>query len=133
MDVQTGCAGPLPVILFSFGFKYGLPGEVNHLFDVRFLPNPYWVDPLRHRTGQEKDVADYAIKNEIGREFLRLLEPLVLFLVEQSRMTNKKELHLAVGCTGGRHRSVAVVEVLQGILEKQPVALTVFHRDIEKG
>ncbi len=133
MDVQAGSPGPLRVILFSFGYKYGLPKDSNLLFDVRFLPNPYWVDSLRHRTGQENEVSAYAIGNETGRQFLELLEPMIIFLVNKYKLADKKELYVAVGCTGGRHRSVAVVEALRRILETQSVALTVFHRDIEKG
>ena len=99
---------------------------------MRFLPNPYWVDTLRLRTGQDKDVADYVVGSAAGQEFLRLIEPLVLFLVNKNSLAGKEELRLAVGCTGGRHRSVAVVEVLQQILRTQPIELTVFHRDVEK-
>ena len=124
---------PLHVVLFSFGFKYGLPQDSNYVWDVRFLPNPYWVQSMRHRTGQEKDVAGYALGNPAGEQFLRLLKPLLLFTVEQFRLAGKTELRLGVGCTGGRHRSVAVVEFLQAMLATQPVVLTVFHRDIDKG
>jgi RNase adaptor protein for sRNA GlmZ degradation len=133
MLAGTGSTKPFHVTLFSFGFKYGLPGDMNLLWDVRFLPNPYWVDALRSRTGIDQDVADYVVESTAGKEFLQLLEPLVLFLVNTNSLAGKEELRLAVGCTGGRHRSVAVVEVLQQILRTQPIELTVFHRDIEKG
>jgi RNase adapter protein RapZ len=123
---------PLRITLFSFGFKYGLPGDINLLWDVRFLPNPYWVDALRRRTGLEKIVADYVLTSVEGREFLQLIEPLMLFLVEKNSLAKRQELHLAIGCTGGRHRSVAVAEALRKILQKQHVESTVFHRDIEK-
>lgn len=123
---------PMHVTLFSFGFKYGVPGDINLLWDVRFLPNPYWVDTLRSRTGLYKDVADYVVGSAEGQEFMKLLEPMVLFLLDMNRLAKKEELRLAVGCTGGRHRSVAVVEALQRILRTQPVELTVFHRDVEK-
>ena len=132
MITETGSSKPLHVTLFSFGFKYGLPGDVNLLWDVRFLPNPYWVDALRARTGLDRDVADYVVGSAPGKEFLQLIEPLVLFLVRMNRQARKEELRLAVGCTGGRHRSVAVVEALSTLLRKQPVGLTVFHRDREK-
>jgi RNase adaptor protein for sRNA GlmZ degradation len=132
MDLQAGLTGTLHVTLFSFGYKYGLPREMNLLWDVRFLPNPYWVESLRQLTGKEKEVADYAIGNATGQEFLQLAEPLLLFLVENQILAQKDELRIAVGCTGGRHRSVAVVEALRAILERQSVRLTVFHRDIEK-
>jgi RNase adaptor protein for sRNA GlmZ degradation len=131
MSAGSGPTKPLHVILFSFGFKYGMPTALNFLWDVRFLPNPYWVEALRPRTGLDKVVADYVIKSETGQGFLQLIEPLVLFLVEKSILVQRQELFLAIGCTGGRHRSVAVVEALQQILRKQPVELTVFHRDIE--
>jgi RNase adapter protein RapZ len=133
MREETDSIKPLHITLFSFGFKYGLPGNINLLWDVRFLPNPYWVESLRPLTGLEKSVADYVIRSAEGREFIKLIEPLVLFLVEKNILAEKKELHLAVGCTGGRHRSVAVTQALREILQKQPVELTVFHRDIEKG
>ncbi len=133
MEAQNSAAGMVHVTLFSFGFKYGLPTDINFLWDVRFLPNPFWVDSLRERTGEETDVAEYAIGNEVGREFLRLLEPMICFLVEKNKVDSKGPLVLAVGCTGGRHRSVAVVESLRSIFDKQSVTLTVFHRDIEKG
>jgi RNase adapter protein RapZ len=133
MREGTDSIKPLHITLFSFGFKYGLPGDINLLWDVRFLPNPYWVESLRPLTGLEKSVADYVLRSAEGREFIKLIEPLVLFLVEKNILAEKKELHLAVGCTGGRHRSVAVAQALREILQKQPVELTVFHRDIEKG
>lgn len=133
MTTEKGSVKPLHVTLFSFGFKYGIPEDINLLWDVRFLPNPYWVDALRSRTGQDRDVADYVAGSTSGKEFLQLIEPVVLFFVKMNSLAKKEELHLAVGCTGGRHRSVAVVEALQQILQTQPVELTVFHRDIEKG
>jgi RNase adapter protein RapZ len=132
MSVGADQTKPLRITLFSFGFKYGLPTDINLLWDVRFLPNPYWVDALRRRTGLEKIVADYVLTSVEGRGFLQLIEPLMLFLVEKNSLAKRQELRLAVGCTGGRHRSVAVVEALRKILQKQPVELNVFHRDIEK-
>lgn len=132
MTSQIGSTRTLHITLFSFGYKFGLPEDMNLLWDVRFLPNPYWVESLRPRNGRERDVAAYAIDNTAGRKFLQLVEPLLLFLIEQQTQNPKSEFAIAVGCTGGRHRSVAVVEALRAILEKQPVELTVFHRDIDK-
>ena len=132
MNTVSGSTNPLHLILFSFGFKFGIPEDITMLWDVRYLPNPYWVESLRDRSGREKDVADYAIGSATGQEFLRLLEPLLVFLVKKSREANRTELRLAVGCTGGKHRSVAVVEALQQILQEQPVELSIFHRDIDK-
>lgn len=127
---------PLRVVLFSFGFKYGPPIDVNFLWDVRILPNPHWVPELRPGNGLEPQVADYALENAAGREFWRHLAPLLDFLVEQSLAGDKKVLRIAVGCTGGRHRSVAVAEKiaahLRELCAKKPVELTVFHRDIDR-
>jgi RNase adaptor protein for sRNA GlmZ degradation len=132
MTSQNGSTSTLHVTVFSFGYKFGPPEDVNFLWDVRFLPNPYWVDSLRQRTGREKDVAEYAIGNAAGREFLSLIEPLLIFIIEQQALAKKGNLTIAVGCTGGRHRSVAVVEALRAMLAKQAVELDVFHRDIGK-
>jgi UPF0042 nucleotide-binding protein len=123
---------PLKVTLFSFGFKHGAPPVADLVWDVRFLPNPYWVAELKERSGQEVDVAAYVLENETAREFFELLEPLLLFLCDRHAGGKKRELHIAVGCTGGRHRSVAVVEYLRKFLDRTPYNLNVFHRDKEK-
>jgi len=122
----------LKVVLFSFGFKYGAPADVNVLWDVRFLPNPYWVEKLRPKTGLADEVAAYVLESDEGKGFVTLLDPMITFLVEQNRAAGKKSMRIAVGCTGGRHRSVALTESLIGIIENLPIELTVFHRDIER-
>ena len=122
----------LRLVLFSFGFKYGAPVDINQLWDVRFLPNPYWVEGLRPKTGREAEVSAYVVESEAGSRFLSLFLPLLQCLVEESMAAGKKTLRLAVGCTGGRHRSVAVVERLAVALNLPEVELTVFHRDIER-
>lgn len=122
----------LRIIIFSFGFKHGVPVDATLLFDVRFLPNPYYQDNLRPMSGCEPEVSDYVVGSDQGRRFLELLSPLVDLVVEQSTV-NRKELRIGIGCTGGRHRSVAVVEELKQNLEQdQSIELTVFHRDIDK-
>jgi UPF0042 nucleotide-binding protein len=125
-----GDAEQLRVVLYSFGFKYGNPVDVNLVWDVRFLANPYWVLALRPKTGQVKEVADYVLQSAEAQTFLRHLDPLLQFLVEQNSAAGKKTLRIAIGCTGGRHRSVAVTEKIAVFLAKLPVQLTVFHRDI---
>ena len=120
------------VVFMSFGFKYGVPGEANMVFDARFLPNPYWVDDLRSRSGQDQQVAEYVLGSEEGKEFLRVLVPLLRFLIEQNRRASKKDMRIAIGCTGGHHRSVAVVEALASILTQPGLALSVWHRDLAK-
>lgn len=122
----------LRLVLFSFGFKYGAPLDINQLWDVRFLPNPYWVEGLRPKTGQEAEVGAYVLESVAGSRFLSLFLPLLHCLVEESQAAGKKTLRLAVGCTGGRHRSVAVVERLAAALKLPGVELIVFHRDIER-
>ena len=121
------------VNLVSFGFKHGPPEDANFVWDVRFLPNPYWEEELRDSTGLEHDVSDYVVTSSEGHNFIKLLKPMVLFLVQQNRAAGKDQVNIAVGCTGGRHRSVAVLEVLKDILQMMPVKLNVCHRDIEKG
>ncbi len=122
----------LPVTLFSFGYKYGPPQDVNLLFDVRFLANPFHVESLKSNTGLEKSTADYVLKNEAGRECLQHLHRLTRFWAVQLRDSHKKELRIGIGCTGGHHRSVAVTEALAELLRKDSKKVSHYHRDIKK-
>jgi len=121
----------LNITLFSFGFKHGY-AEADTVLDVRFLPNPYWVPELRAHTGLEAPVAAYVLENKTGREFLAYLDPFCSFILRSHEAAGRKELILAVGCTGGRHRSVAVTEHLQKIIADMEFDLKVYHRDITK-
>ncbi|WP_456385183.1 RapZ C-terminal domain-containing protein [Desulfolithobacter sp.] len=123
--------GRLRVILFSFGFKHGRP-EADLVWDVRFLPNPYWVPALKEYSGLEQEVAQYVLDNEAGQEFLRLVEPLVQFTLSHHHLARRETIRLAIGCTGGRHRSVAVAEFLGRALDGPEFCVEVFHRDIDK-
>jgi len=134
--VEEGLAlrpeGVLPRLeISSFGFKHGRP-EADTVLDVRFLPNPYWVVELRPRTGLDPAVAAHAVDNESGHRFLALLEPLLLFLLTEHGGAGRDVLRLAVGCTGGKHRSVAVVERLRALLAPRLSSLQVHHRDIDR-
>lgn len=122
------------MVIFSFGFKYGLPDDATMVLDVRFLPNPYWEEDMRHLTGCDSEVADYVVESESGRKYLERLIPMLQFLIEQNRQAGKSGMRVGIGCTGGHHRSVAVVEKLGTILQEESihVHLDVFHRDIEK-
>ncbi len=120
------------VVLYSFGFKYGQPEDATSVWDVRFLPNPYWQEKMRDLTGLDSAVADFVIESEYGREFLYRLAAMLKFLLEQNRKAGKAGMRVAIGCTGGQHRSVAVVEKLVGLLKNEGAKLTHFHRDIEK-
>lgn len=122
----------MKVRLVSFGFKYGPMEDANYLWDVRFLPNPYWVEELRPLTGHDHEVSEYVIGSAEGHDFLKLIKPLMLYLLQQNSCAGKQELVVAVGCTGGRHRSVAVVEVLSDLLQVMPCQLTCEHRDVER-
>ena len=124
----------MKLTLFSFGFKHGYP-EANIVWDVRFLPNPYWEEHLRDHTGLEPQVADYVLNNPTGREFSEHLARLLSLTVRRHKAGGREELRCAIGCTGGRHRSVAVTEYLCNILSQcleNEDELTVYHRDIEK-
>ncbi len=122
----------LRLVLFSFGFKYGPPVDINLLLDVRFLPNPYWVEELRPKTGLLPEVGAYVLESEAGARFLELLLPALRCALEESLATGKRNVRFAIGCTGGRHRSVALVERLAGLLAMPGVEITAFHRDIER-
>jgi UPF0042 nucleotide-binding protein len=123
----------MKIRLFSFGFKYGCP-EANIVLDVRFLPNPYWVPELKERSGLEAEVAAYVLASQAGRDFIACLEPLLLFLLDSHRQAGREDFSCAIGCTGGRHRSVAVTEHLRRALAgtAQGGGLEIFHRDIER-
>ncbi|MDD2463170.1 MAG: RNase adapter RapZ [Desulfobulbus sp.] len=121
----------MQISLFSFGFKHGHP-EADLVWDVRFLPNPYWDAGLKPYTGRDPRVASYALENAAGAQFFTLLEPLLTFLVKQYTEGGRETLTLAVGCTGGKHRSVAVAERLSRFLRGLDCAIDLFHRDIDK-
>lgn len=123
---------PLSIVLFSFGFKYGTPVDVNYLMDMRFLPNPYWVEELKEKTGRDAGVADYVLLSKEGETALSHLHSLIDFLMEQNTAAGKKILRIGIGCTGGRHRSVAVTENIAEYLQSQHIAYNIFHRDIDK-
>jgi len=117
--------------LQSFGHKHGPPPDADLVFDARVLPNPHWVEELRPHSGREPLIAAYVLENPTGRDFLALHLQLLRFILERVQAVDRKCLRVAVGCTGGRHRSVAVSEALAAALSQAaPIKLT--HRDIEK-
>ena len=121
--------GGLPVRIQSFGFKYGAPRDCNLLMDVRFLPNPYFDDRLRSRDGRDGEVAAYALASGPAAEFLHRWGDLVQFLLPHYEKEGRPVLNVAVGCTGGQHRSVAVVEWLASRLRAAGRRVLVEHRD----
>ncbi len=122
----------LRVSLLSFGFKYGSPSEADLVFDVRFLPNPYFVEDLRPLSGIDSRVAAYVSQPAEFSEFLERLLGLLRLVLPLYQREGKAYLTVAVGCTGGRHRSVATVEALRGHLEQDYPRLAVRHRDMER-
>jgi UPF0042 nucleotide-binding protein len=120
------------VSLVSFGFKYGIPYGTDLLFDVRFLPNPHFVPGLRVQTGQDAGVQEYLDQQPDFAELLDRLTDLLLYLLPRYRRENRSYLSVAIGCTGGRHRSVAICERLKARLEEQGWPARLIHRDMAR-
>ena len=123
----------LRIHLLTFGFKYGTPSEADMMFDLRFLPNPFFVPELKELSGLDKPVADYVLEQEPGKEFFTRLSNFLYFILTQFESEGRFRLTIAIGCTGGRHRSVAVAETLVGLLRKDGYTLTLEHRHLLLG
>ena len=120
----------IQVELSSFGFKRGLPRQADLVYDVRFLPNPFYIKGLGNHTGLDADVRDFVLKNPITMEFVAKLEDLLAFLLPHYQEEGKRRLSIAVGCTGGAHRSVAIAERLGEFLRAKGYQVNVSHRDL---
>jgi UPF0042 nucleotide-binding protein len=127
----------MTITLLSFGYSYGIPHEADLLVDVRFLPNPYFVEELKCLTGEDRGVAEYVLKWDETGEFLRRFQELVEFLIPLYKKEGKAYLTIAIGCTGGRHRSIVVANIMEAHLRKNlqegDIILRTTHRDIGKG
>ena len=121
----------LSVNVVSFGFKHGIPLDCDLVFDVRFMPNPFYEADLKDKTGKDSDVADYALSCETSQVFLKKLEDLLLHLLPLYTVEGKNSLVIGIGCTGGKHRSVAVAEHLKNVLSQKNYYTSVNHRDLE--
>ena len=128
---ETG--GGMSVSVTSFGFKYGLPMEADLVFDVRFMPNPFYMEDLRPRTGLDQAVADYVFHFPQTQDYMRRLEDLLAFSLPLYAEEGKTSLTIAVGCTGGHHRSVAVTHALAGFIHGLGYQLLENHRDMTRG
>ncbi len=118
--------------VLSFGFKYGIPVDADIVFDVRFLPNPFYIDDLKHHTGNEQCVRDYVMGFEEAHEFRDKLVDMVQFLIPNYVKEGKHQLVIAIGCTGGKHRSVTLAnELYESIKDKGNYGVTISHRDVE--
>ena len=119
------------VNIISFGFKYGIPAETDMVFDVRFIPNPYWVPSLKKLTGNNKKVRDFVFKHEIASRFVDSVHILIRSLVSGYKDEGKYHLNIALGCTGGHHRSVAIANALAEKFKEDGMRVHVNHRDLE--
>ena len=129
-DIVAGEQRPLQVAVESFGFKHGLPLDADHVVDVRFLKNPYWVDELRHLTGKDQAVADYVLSQPGARDFALGYADLLAPMLAGYLAELKPFVTIAIGCTGGKHRSVACAEAIAKRLREHGHSVRVMHRDI---
>jgi RNase adapter protein RapZ len=121
------------VTVMSFGFKHGVPHELDLCFDVRFLPNPFFVEHLRPLSGKDPAVASFVLEQPDTQPFLARVEDLVAFLLPRFEGEGKSYVTIAVGCTGGRHRSPAIAAALGGRLAERGINVRVVHRDVDGG
>ena len=123
----------ISLTILSFGFKYGIPPEADLVFDVRFLPNPYYIEELKTLSGNDPPVSDFVLESGVTKEFLNRTTDLIRFLVPHYIEEGKTMLVIAVGCTGGRHRSVAIAnELYRKLKEEKSVEISIEHRDLPK-
>ena len=124
----------LMVNVMSFGFKNGIPSDADLVFDVRFLPNPFYIDELKHSTGNDKPVQDYVMSFPEAETFLNKLTDMLLFLIPNYVKEGKYQLVVGIGCTGGKHRSVTLAnELYKRLKNKGNYGLTIQHRDVKSG
>ncbi len=121
------------ITILSFGFKYGIPADSDLVFDVRFLPNPYYVEGLRAKTGNDKEIQDYVLQFKEAHDFLNKLEDMVNFLIPNYIIEGKNQLVISIGCTGGKHRSVTLAnELYKRLASQKEYGIKIEHRDIGK-
>lgn len=122
----------LMITVLSFGFKYGIPVDSDLVFDVRFLPNPFYIPELKQFSGNDEPVRDYVLNFENTKEFLEKLLDMIKFLIPSYLKEGKRQLIISIGCTGGRHRSVAIANAIYEELSKVGNKVTIEHRDIQE-
>ena len=122
------------VTIMSFGFKHGVPADCDLVFDVRFLPNPYYVPELKHKTGNQKEVQDYVLNSPVSHEFLNKLVDMIKFLIPNYIEEGNNQLVIGIGCTGGHHRSVTIANELYNQLNSSDASygIRLSHRDIDR-
>lgn len=122
----------LIITVLSFGFKYGIPSDSDLVFDVRFIPNPYYKTELRPLTGNDQAIKDYVMQWNVAKEFVEKLDDMVGFLIPNYIHEGKNQLVISIGCTGGKHRSVTIANALAARLETENYSVHCHHRDIDK-
>ena len=127
-----GSTPAMSVSVISFGFKYGIPIEADLVFDVRFLPNPFYVEKLRPMSGMDAEVQEYVLRSDVAKNFLSKLTDMVDFLLPQYAAEGRYALTIGIGCTGGQHRSVAVAKVLTDYLAARDANVRLRNRDFPK-
>lgn len=121
------------ITILSFGFKYGIPADSDLVFDVRFLPNPYYIEDLKYKNGNDAEIQEYVLQFKESHEFLDKLEDMVSFLIPNYITEGKSQLIISIGCTGGKHRSVTLAnELFKRLSDKEEFGVKIEHRDIEK-
>ncbi len=130
---KSGRLHTLKIYVVSFGFKYGVPKEADFVFDLRFLPNPFFVEALRPKSGLDKEIVDYVFAEQPARDVRDKLIDFIKFILPQMEADGRFRLTIAIGCTGGRHRSVATAEALQTVLEQVGYPVILEHRHLELG
>ena len=129
--VENGEYNSLMVTVMSFGFKYGIPADADLVFDVRFLPNPFYIDELKEKTGNDKEVQDYVMNHAESEAFMNKLTDMIQFLIPNYVKEGKNRLVIAIGCTGGKHRSVTLAnELYKRMKDKGNYGMKLYHRDV---
>jgi UPF0042 nucleotide-binding protein len=131
-ELVKGRTPAMQIVVVSFGYKYGVPLDADLIFDTRFLPNPFYVDDLRDKTGKSPKVRAYVLQSGESREFKDRLFPFIDYLIPKFIAEGKSYLTIAIGCTGGKHRSVVIADELRGYLRKRRYDIKIYHRDIIK-
>lgn len=130
--IQGNITHNLNITIMSFGYKYGLPQDSDLVFDVRFLPNPFYIESLKHYTGNDKNVQDYVMSFDVTEIFINKLKDMLLFLMPHYIKEGKSNLVISIGCTGGKHRSVTISNKIAAFLTEENYRVLLNHRDIGK-
>jgi UPF0042 nucleotide-binding protein len=128
---EDGSTAGISMTVMSFGFKFGLPADAGWVVDVRMVRNPFWVPELRSLTGHDAAVRDYVLEDEVACDLIDRIHSLISWSAQRNAERGKDGLSLAVGCTGGRHRSVVIVDAIAERLRGDGLTVTVTHRDVD--